>query len=263
MNRINTSFIISMLLLVTILSSSCATTKDVAYLQIADRQMQTEAKQLQDARIMPKDILTVNIQASQAEVVAAFNGLYWNPQQQYNVTQTGMRTYLVDNDGTIDLPVLGRTALGGATLREAEDLVKKELTTYLNEVPSVNIKIENYRYAVLGEVRRPGAFEARNSKVNIFEALANAGDMTMYGIRDSVRVLRANPDGSSTIVTLDLKDPNVVNSPYYQLQQGDVVYVVPNDAIAASSNISAGTTIWISIASIGLTVANLLVTLLR
>lgn len=263
MKNFNIYATIGLFVLFALINSSCATSKDVAYLQIAERQMHSEAKALQDARITPKDILTVNIQASQPELVAAFNGIYWNPQQQYSTMQTGMRTFLVDNDGSIDLPVLGRTPVGGLTLRAAEELVKKELTTYLNEVPSVNIQIQNYRYSVLGEVRRPGAFEARNSKVNIFEALANAGDMTMYGLRENVRLLRDNPDGSNIIVTLNIKDPYIVDSPYYYLQQGDVIYVVPNDAIASSSNISSGTTVWISIASIGLTVANLLVTILR
>lgn len=251
------------LIVLMIISSSCATSKDVAYLQYAEGKMQTEARALQDAKIMPKDILTINIQASKPELVAAFNGMYWSPQQQYGTAQTGMRTFLVDNDGTVDLPVMGRTSIGGLTLREAEERVRKALTTYLNEAPSVNIQIKNYRYSVLGEVRRPGSFISENGKVNIFEALANAGDLTIYGVRDEVRLLRENNDGSTVMVNLNLKDPKIVDSPYYYLQQGDVIYVMPNNAIAASSEISSGTTIWISIASIALTVTNLLLTILR
>lgn len=247
------------LALLMVISSSCATSKDVAYLQYAEGRMQTEARALQDAKIMPKDILTINIQASKPELVAAFNGI--NPQQQ--ATQATMRTFLVANDGTVDLPVLGHTSLGGLTLREAELRLRKSLTTYLNETPSVNIQIKNYRYSVLGEVRRPGSFVSENGKVNLFEALANAGDLTIYGVRDQVRLLRENHDGSTTMVTLDLKDPKIVDSPYYYLQQGDVIYVMPNDAISASSAISSGTTIWISIASVALTVTNLLITILR
>ncbi len=232
-------------------------------MQFAENRMQTEAKALQDATIKPKDILTVTIQASQPELVASFNGLYWTPQQQYSSTQMGIRTYLVDNSGTIDLPILNRTNVGGLTVRDAEELVKKQLTAYLNEEPSVNVQIQNYHYSVIGEVKRPGSFTSDNGKVSLFEALANAGDLTIYGIRDNVKLLRENRDGSTTMVSLNLKDPEIVNSPYYYLQQGDVLYVMPNDAIASSANISSGTTIWISISSIALTIANLIVTILR
>lgn len=255
------STILSALLI--LLLASCATTKDVAYLQYAESKMQTEARALQDATIKPKDILTVNIQASKPELVASFNGIYWSPQQQYSTVQNGMRTFLVDNSGEVDLPVLGLTKLGGLNLREAEEVVKKALTAYLNEVPSVNVQIQNYRYSVLGEVHKPGAFVSSNGKVSLFEALANAGDLTIYGIRKEVKILRENSDGSTTLASVNLMDPNIINSPYYYLQQGDVVYVMPNNAIASSSNISSGTTVWISISSIALTVANLLVTILR
>lgn len=251
-----------MLSLLLMLFSSCATTKDVAYLQYAEGRMQSEARAMQNVRIKPKDILTVNIQASKPELVASFNGLYWNPQYQYAGNQTGMRTFLVDNDGTVDLPILGLTRLGGLTLREAESAVKRELTAYLNEVPSVNVQILNFQYSVLGEVNRPGAFESKNGKVSIFEALANAGDLTIYGVRDRVKILREQEDGSIVMQTLDLKDPSIVDSKYYYLQQGDVIYVMPNKAKASSSSISSGTTIWISISSIALTVANLLITIL-
>lgn len=251
------------LLLLVWLLTGCATSKDVAYMQFAENRMQTEARALQDAKIMPKDLLTVTIQASQPELVASFNGIYWNPQQQYGSTQSGIRTYLVDNNGTIDLPILGWTHVGGKSVREAEEQVRKELTAYLNETPSVNVQIQNYRYSVLGEVRNPGVFTSDNGKVSLFEALASAGDLTIYGVRDKVKLLRENQDGSTTMVTLNLKDPSIVSSPYYYLQQGDVLYVIPNDAVASSSRISSGTTIWISISSIALTVANLLITILR
>ncbi|WP_317129961.1 polysaccharide biosynthesis/export family protein, partial [Porphyromonas levii] len=263
MDRVTKMLWGSFTLVLVLMVTGCATSKDIAYLQYAEGKMQTEARALQDAKIMPKDILTVNIQASKPDLVAAFNGLYWSPQQQYSSMQSGMRTFLVDNDGTVDLPIMGRTTLGGLTLREAEQTVRKSLESYLSETPSVNIQIQNYRYSVLGEVARPGSFVSQNGKVSIFEALANAGDLTIYGVRDDVRLVRENRDGSVTMVKLNLKDTNIVDSPYYYLQQGDVIYVMPNNAIAASSKISSGTTIWISVASIALTVTNLLITVLR
>lgn len=244
--------------------SSCATTKDIAYVQIANQQAEYARQEAQDSKILPKDILTVTIQASQPELVAAFNGIYWTPTQQYQTSTTqGIRTYLVDNDGIVDLPILGQIKIGGLTMREAEAAVRDALASYFNETPSVNIQMKNFRYSVLGEVNGPGSFVADNGRVTVFEALANARDLTIHGMREEVRLIRQNPDGSQLIITLNLKDPEILASPYYYLQQGDVLYVMPNEAKASSSSISAGTTIWVSIASIGLSIANLLVNVLR
>lgn len=220
-------------------------------------------QQMQDMRIKPKDLLTITIQASQPELVAAFNGIYWTPNQQYQQSTYGIRTYLVDNEGLVDLPILGKVKLGAYTLREAEEVVRQALSPYLSEVPSVNIQVKNFRYSVIGEVVRPGAFVADNGKVNIFEALAQAGDMTIYGIRDDVKLIRELTDGSQQVISLNLQDPQLLSSPYYYLQQGDVLYVLPNNAKASSRNISSGTTIWVSIVSVALTVANLMITVLK
>lgn len=127
----------------------------------------------------------------------------------------------------------------------------------------MTVSLNNFRYSVIGEVKNPGLFTATNGKVNIFEALAGAGDLTIYGKRDQVRLLREDASGNKEIVTLNLKSPDIISSPYYYLQQGDVIYVVPNDAIASSSSISSGTTIWVSIASLGFSLVNILLTVLR
>lgn len=147
-------------------------------------------------------------------------------------------------------------------MREAESHLKEILKKYITDISSVNIKIQNYKYSVIGEVRRPGTFTSENTKVSIFEALANAGDMSIQGVRTEVKLMRENPDGHREIVTLNLQDPNILSSPYYYLQQGDVVYVQPNDAAAQSANIGAATGIIFSIASLTLSVANILISLL-
>ena len=249
---------------VLILLSGCATTKDVAFLQTVDKELRVAGQGLRDQTIAPKDLIGMLVSSFDPVSVAPFNGMLWNPNQEYvNVTST-QRSYLVDNDGNANFPVVGLVKVGGLTVREAEEALKSAISKYVND-PSltVTMQINNYRYSVIGEVKRPGQFVAQNGKVNIFEAIANAGDMTMYGLRDQVRLLRETPDGGSQIVTLDLKDPDIISSPYYYLKQGDVIYVVPNDAIASSSNISSGTTIWVSIASLGFSLINILVTVLR
>ncbi|KXB33533.1 polysaccharide biosynthesis/export protein [Bacteroidales bacterium KA00251] len=245
------------------LFAGCGTTKDLAYLQTMEKQVTLERSRLQDTKIVAKDILTVKVDASNPELVAAFNGIYWNPQQQYTSSSTGVNTYLVDREGRIQLPYLGLVKVGGCTLREAEQVVRDRLEVYLNEKPTVNILIQNFRYSVLGEVQHPGAFIAPNGKVSILEALANAGDMTIYGIRDDVKLFRENTDGSSMIISLNLKDISLLNSPYFYLQQGDVLYVLPNDAKASSSTLSTSASLWLSASSIGIALVNLMFTIFR
>lgn len=250
------------LLMVGLLFSSCASRKDVAYVQTSDQVMTVASNGLQDARIRAKDLLTITVESSNPEAVAAFNGIYWTPNQQYSTYAQQARTFLVDNEGNVELPVVGLTHVGGYTMREAESHLKEILKKYITDISSVNIKIQNYKYSVIGEVRRPGTYTSENTKVSIFEALANAGDMSIQGVRSEVKLMRENPDGHREIVTLNLQDPNILSSPYYYLQQGDVIYVQPNDAAAQSANIGAATGIIFSIASLTLSVANILISLL-
>ena len=246
------------------LLSGCATTKDVAYLQTIDKELRVTSAGMQDPLIQPKDMLGMLVSATDPISVAPFNGMLWNPTQEYNALNTQQRSYLVDNDGMAKFPVVGLVKVGGLTLRQAEEALRAAISKYLSD-PSLTVAMQftNYRYSVIGEVKRPGLFTAPSGKVSIFEALANAGDMTVYGLRDQVRLLREDTNGNKTIVTLDLKSPDIISSPYYYLQQGDVIYVVPNDAIASSSNISSGTTIWVSVASLGFSLINILLTILR
>lgn len=250
------------LLLIGLLFSSCATRKDVAYVQTPEQLMTVASNGLQDARIRAKDLLTITVESSNPEAVAAFNGIYWTPNQQYSTFAQQARTFLVDNEGNVELPVVGLTHLGGYTLREAETHLKGVLRKYVTDISSVNVKIQNYKYSVIGEVRRPGTYTSENTKVSIFEALANAGDMSIQGVRSEVKLMREGADGRREIVTLDLKDPYILSSPYYYLQQGDVVYVQPNNAAAQSANVGAATGIIFSIASLTLSVANILISIL-
>ena len=257
------SYLISPVFILVLLLTGCATTKDVAYVQTAEQEITIASKELQDAKIMPKDLLTITIQANNPEAVAAFNGIYWNPQQQYSAGAEQSRRFLVDNNGNVDLPVIGLVNLSNSTVREAEAKIKDLLSKYIKDVTSVNVQIINYKYSVIGEVNKPGTFIADNTKVTIFEALANAGDATVYGLIDQVKLMREQADGSKKLVTINLKDTQLRSSPYYYLQQGDVIYVMPNNAKASNRNISSGTTIWVSIASLGFSLVNILVTLLK
>lgn len=259
--RLISNIILPAVMLVLILTG-CATTKDVAYVQTAEQEITIASRELHDAKIMPKDILTITIQANNPEAVAAFNGFSGGVLPQGGAG-TQVRKFLVDNSGSVDIPVIGLINLSNLTLRQAESKIKASLTKYVRDVTSVNIQILNYRYSVLGEVNHSGTFTADNTKVTLFEALSNAGDMTIYGQSKTVRLMREAADGTKTVVTLNLQDPEILNSPYYYLQQGDVIYIMPNNAKASSRNVSSGTTIWFSIASLGFSVINILLTVLR
>ena len=222
-----------------------------------------------DARIKVKDLLTISVTCSQPEIASPFNLTVSNPTtnrigSSYTVTQPTLLPYQVDNDGYIKFPVIGKLKVLNMTKTEVEQLITNRLADYIkNEVPTVTMSWLNYKYSVLGEVARPNQYTSETGKVNIFEALSAAGDMTIYGRRDNVKLIREGNDGKRTTVELDLTRDDIVTSPYYYLQQNDIVYVEPNKARAKSSNISSATTIWLSVTSILLSAAALVVNITK
>ena len=170
---------------------------------------------------------------------------------------------MVNNEGNIDFPVLGRIHVGGLTKNEAENLIREKLMPYLRETPIVTIRMVNYKISVLGEVARPGTFTVNNEKVNVFEALAMAGDMTIWGLRDNVKLIREDTDGKREIILLDLNKADIVTSPYYYMQQNDIIYVTPNPTKAKNSDIGQSTSLWFSATSILVSLASLLVMIFK
>ena len=177
--------------------------------------------------------------------------------------QISVRPRLVNNKGEIDFPVIGRLEVGGLTKNEAEDLIRERLKPYLKESPIVTVRMANYKISVLGEVARPGSFTIGNEKVNVLEALAMAGDMTIYGVRDNVKLIREDVNGKREIINLILNNDVVVTSPYYYLKQNDIIYVTPNKTKAKNSDIGNSTTLWVSSLSILVSIAGLLVNILK
>ena len=256
------------IVLCTLLIASCTSYKNVPYMQ--NPEVVNDFKEvlpMYDAKIMPKDLLTITVNSSDAEAVAPFNLTVQSP---INVARTNTLTqqpslqqYLVNNDGTIDFPKLGRIKVGGLTKSEAEDLIREKLGKYLQEVPIVTVRMSNYKIAVLGEVARPGMFTVSNEKVNILEALAMAGDLTVWGLRDNVKLIRESAEGKREIININLNDAKIITSPYYYLQQNDILYVSPNQTKAKNSDIGQSTSLWFSATSILVSIASLLVTVFR
>jgi polysaccharide export outer membrane protein len=215
---------------------------------------------------MPKDLLTITVNTSDPESAAPFNLSVQSTVSIARSTsltqQPTLQQYLVSNEGTIDFPVLGRLQISGLTKGEAENLIREKLGAYLKETPIVTVRMINYKISVLGEVTRPGMFTINNEKVNIFEALALAGDLTIYGKRDNVKLIREDVTGRREIINLNLNKADIITSPYYYLQQNDILYVTPNKAKAMNSDVGQSTSLWLSATSIMVSIASIIVTFL-
>ncbi len=268
------------ILMVAFTLASCQSYKRVPYLQsyesLTDKSYKeiviNEVNQqdtLYDARIQPKDLLSITVNTSDPQAATPFN---LTMQTSINVAQANstyvtsqptLQQYLVNNEGEIDFPVIGKLKIGGLTKTAAEKLIREQLRPYLKETPIVTVRMSNYKISVIGEVNRPGTFTINNEKVNLFEALAMAGDMTVYGIRSNVKLIREDNNGQRNIISLNLNEQNILHSPYYYLQQNDILYVTPNKTKAKNASISNSTTIWFSVVGTLVSLASLIVTIAR
>ena len=239
-----------------LLVCSCTSYKQVPYIQNSAMLDATQVSELYDARIQPKDVLTITVSCKDFNAAIPFNLIVQTSQAaalstRTITTQPTLQTYLVGNDGGIDFPTLGHIIVGGMTKTELEAYIRENIKHHFaNDEPIITVRMVNYKISVLGEVLRPNSYTISNEKVNVFEALALAGDLTIYGKRDGVKLIREEADGTKQIVQLNLNDANIIHSPYYYLQQNDIIYVEPNKAKARNSDIGSSTSILISSMSI-------------
>jgi polysaccharide biosynthesis/export protein len=264
---IYTIFVLTIILVL----NSCAPVKNVAYFQTLDSKtdslQQNQSADVHRARIKPLDILTITVVSTQPETSMIYNLV--TPQISENASNSiqsmpTLQTYLVDNDGYIYFPVLGKLAVKGLTRKELATMLQDKLGSSFNkEIPIITIRITNFAVNVVGEVMRPGKFITMNDRMTIFEGLAMAGDLTIYGKRENVKVLRENADGTKKYYTINLNDKNIIYSPAYYLEQNDVVYVEPNGAKSRTSRIGASETLTISALSILISVASIVINILK
>lgn len=264
------SFNLALVAFSLLLLMSCSSSKNVAYIQNSDTVDFSRSEVLYDARIMPKDILMITVNTVNPEASAPFNlvvsaSLRSGTGNQGMSSNRALQTYLVDNDGCIEFPVVGRLKVGGLTKSECEQLIHDKIRRFLNaeETPIVTVRMSNYKISVLGEVSRPGMFTVGNEKINIFEALAQAGDLTIYGVRDNVKLIREDENGQKNVYTLNLNDAEIINSPYYYLQQNDIIYVEPNKVKSRNSGIGQSTSLWLTTTSILISLSSLLYNILK
>lgn len=225
--------------LIALVMSGCRSYKEIVYLQEVPLNYQQEIVENYDIRIHPDDLLSIMVNSKDLELVQMFN----LPMVSYSITggSTGQQRvlgYLVDEDGKIDFPQLGTLNVQGMTRSELTTYIKQELINRgLVNDPIVTIQFLNFKVSVLGEVTRPGTFDMTSDRITLFDAISRAGDLTIFGKRDDVKIIREK-DGRRVIGTVDLRNGDILTSPYYYLQQNDIVYVEPNRARAGQREIN-------------------------
>ncbi len=234
------------LLLLILLSSSCSSVKNITYFEnVPDSVKYKNAFAVNQAAysdpyIQPNDILQISVQTLDPQV----NNLMGAAQTTSFSTQavaTGggsgvVSGYLVDKNGFIELPLVGKLKVGGLTTSDARVAISKKASVYYKD-PVVNVRFANFTITVLGEVNRPSQYVVPNEKVSVLDALGMAGDLTIYGKRENVLLIR-DKNGIKEMVRFDLNNTALFSSPYFYLQQGDYLYVEPNKSKTATTDVA-------------------------
>ncbi|MDR1936963.1 MAG: polysaccharide export protein [Tannerellaceae bacterium] len=248
------------------LLASCGTPKDVLYFQGIDSLTKEQIAQMEQtytSRICPDDLLTITVTGWDPTVITPFNPPVWAYASQGEIAVTSesqLHTYLVDNDGNITFPVVGKVHAAGLSKQELTARLQQEISHYAKDA-LVNVQIINYRVTVMGEVVRPGALYVRNERLTILDAIGQMGDLTINANRKNILIIRDN-EGAKEFGRVDLTDPAVFASPYYYLRQNDLVYVEPNKPKQRNYNVTQSQTFTISIVSTLLTTVSVITTVL-
>lgn len=223
---------------ISLILISCGTEgKDVPYMQNIDQlpagALATATTQAGDFTIKAGDMLQINVSSSNSDAVKPFNKIQYIPTLgSTNVTTMGDRSsvfYYVDDHGNIDFPVLGKLHVGGMTKHSLEEyIVSLIYPRYLTERPEVECRIQNFRVFCIGDFNSPGVIQAENGRLNLIEAIAMCGDLTLQGLRENVMLIRTDPNGQRYVKRIDLRDASFITMPEFELQQNDILYVEPN-----------------------------------
>lgn len=234
---------------------SCASPKKIVYFQDVEGLKVSDTIINYVPAIEIGDLLSINVSAIDAEAALPFN-LYETPVLGNGASSAKPLDYLVDVDGEIHFPVLGKLKVAGLTTKELNTKLTDTLKTYIVN-PIVNIRLTNFKVTVLGEVKNPGTYAVPNERISIVDALGLAGDLTVYGKRQEVSLIREE-NGKRTFTTIDLTNKELFSSPYYYLSQNDIIYVEPNNTKVNSSSVGPNTGVILSVVSILISVSAIL-----
>ena len=260
-----------MLAVLAMILSSCGSVKDIAYFQNRVVNHPEQIDKHAGIVIQPKDMLSIVVSSRNPELVAMFNLPVISYQAGSEVVtssyQQRLMGYVVDNDGMIDFPVLGPIKVSGFTRWELSELIKNKLINDgLLTDAVVTVEFMNFKVSVIGEVNAPGTFAIEGDKVTVLQAISLARDLTIFGMRENVTVIRER-EGERTMYEINLCDVSMFDSPAYFLQQNDIVYVQPSEIKARQSTTDDKTlrmsSIFVSGGSLLVSIATLIVSLVR
>ncbi len=254
-----------------LLLSSCGAPKNIAYFQNRLVDHPEEIDKHAGIVIQPKDMLSIVVSSKNPELVVMFNLPMVSYQAGSEIVSSGgyqrIMGYVVDNDGYIDFPILGRIKVSGLTRWELSEMIKDKLLSggYLSDAVVV-VEFMNFKVSVIGEVNSPGTYSIEGDKVTVLQAISLARDLTIFGQRENVTVIRER-DGERTMYQINLCDVSMFDSPAYYLQQNDIVYVEPSAVKARQSTTDDKalrmTSIMVSSGSLLVSIATLVISLLR
>lgn len=257
-------------LLTMTMLASCAQVKNIAYFQDKAIDHPEEIDKHGGIVIQPKDMISIVVSSRNPELATMFNlpvVSYQAGSEIVTAAQQKLMGYVVDNDGYIDFPVLGKIQVSGMTRWELSNEIKQTLLKegYLNDAV-VTVEFMNFKVSVLGEVNNPGTYTIEGDKVTVLQAISLAGDLTIFGKRENVTVIREQ-NGERVFYNINLCSVDMFKSPAYNLLQNDIVYVEPSDIKARQSTLDDKglrmTSILISSGSLLVSIATLLATLIR
>ena len=255
------------LALVAFILTSCQSKKEMMYFHDMAKnaditQVIPDSIKNYESTIEPDDMLAISVTALDPNAVAIFN----LPLQNYlAVGETelmatpALQTFIVDNEGCIDYPVLGRIKVEGMTRNQLTKYLKQQISQYVED-PIVSVQCTNYKFTILGEVTKPGSYEFGSERITILDALGKANDMTIYGNHTNVLLIREK-NGVRSFHRIDLTQPDVFTSPYYYLQRNDIVYVEPNEARQGAASYSQDQQFLVSVVSAVTSAASVIVSL--
>lgn len=237
---------ISLIAISCLVLFSCSTPKNITYFRdIPDTISKRTITQIgyNSLLIKPDDILQVSIQTLDPVSTSMLNQESANPlpssgnaNQPVSSASSAVTGYLVDKNGFIILPLVGKVDVNGKSTSEVRDIIQAKAAQFYRD-PVVSVRFANFKITVLGEVTRPSTYVMPNEKVSVLDALGMAGDLTIFGKRENVLLIRES-SANKEFVRLNLNDSKLFSSPYYYLQQGDVIYVEPNKSKIAATDVS-------------------------
>ena len=268
---VNIKFILSALVIIVLCTTSCTAYKKLPYMETAKNSelLNTVAHQ---PKIMPNDILSITVNSSIEGAAASFN-LPLIPSGTSNIIQSStggssggsLQNYFVDQQGNINFPVLGTLKIAGMTLKEAQIYIASLIfPQYIAENPIVNVRLLNFQVSVLGEVNRPGNYSSSNGQMTVLDALAHAGDMTIYGKRNNILLVRTDENGETKFFRFDIQNKNFINNhELFFLQQNDKLYVEANKAKGNNSAFGTMQSMTLSIIGTSISVISLAMALYK